>query len=168
MRKVGIKLKVPSKMKPEGYIDVATVVKTSNNDGVDCDCGFAVLNKDVMEHEVQKYETVCGIAESKECDTVYFHGGISQIVNCSILSTHFCCWVEHSDKRRKYKCQKYLSKKSERGDSGALLIKKADDKAVGLVFACAEIDCDGIEGGIASPISKVQEYLEVTLITKIQ
>ena len=165
----GTKIQVESKGNREDYIDVATVAKTSNDDEqAVCDCGFAVLNKKVMEREVQEYVTVSGVSDCRKGDQVYLHGGTSQEVNCFIVSTDFNCKIKlpNTNTKCKYTDQIFLSEKSKPSDSGALLIKKADNKAVGFVFVHGKRKSDGIEGWMACPIGEVQEFLEVTLITK--
>jgi hypothetical protein len=142
---------------------VAIVSKTSyEHSETNCDCGFAVLNDVVTESEIQKYVTLYGVAECTQGDAVHFVGGISQVVDCFVKHTKFTVII----KERAYMNQLWLSGHSCPCDSGALLIRKADSKAVGLVMATLVDSNDIPIGAVASPITEVQKFLEVTLITR--
>ena len=158
MGKEGKKLQ----MKCEGlYRSVATVRKVSSS-GDNVDCGFAVPDRDITDYSSNV--TVNGVAESGDIgmgDHVYFHGSTSKKVLGLIISTRFTFTIEDPDTKgkREFTNQLRISQASQGGDSGALVIGKENNHAVGLLFA-------NIEGhGVASPIRKVEEFLGVKLIT---
>ena len=142
---------------------IATVVKTSSdNDNVDC--GFALLNVSVPEYKLKNNIAVCGVVKSGDSvkeEVVFFYGSTSKKSSGTVLSDKLMCDIEDQDtkQKRRFRKQLRLSQPSLCGDSGALVVKQEDHKAVGLLFA------NFIGSAVASPISKVEDFLEVNLIT---
>ena len=152
MGAVGNKLLSPAK-KDGGTNDdyIGTVKDTALTTAVDC--GYAPLRGRITEFKLKDGTSVTGTEAAKIGMSIKFYGRTSGLVNREVESVDWAGKVGG----KQFRNQILISKPSDPGDSGSLLIYSENNTAIGLVFA--DID----QRGLANKIHDVLAALGVPI-----